>query len=85
MPRITIYTAMLCSFCSGAKKLLKSKNVDFEEIDVTFNPAQRQEMTQKSGGKTSVPQIWIGERHVGGFDDLSALEAAGELDTLISA
>lgn len=84
MPKITVYTAMLCPYCSGAKKLLAAKSADFEEIDVTFKPSLRQEMTEKAGGRTSVPQIWIGDRHIGGYDELSALDAQGELDALLA-
>ena len=83
MPEVTIYTTGLCGFCYRAKSLLKAKGVDFTELDVTFNPKKRAELRERAGGSTSVPQIWIGERHVGGSDDLYALEAAGELDTLL--
>lgn len=83
MPEVTIYTTGLCGFCYRAKALLKSKGVSFKEIDVTFNPKQRAEMRERAGGSNSVPQIWIGERHVGGSDDLYALEQAGELDALL--
>ena len=85
MPKITIYTAMLCPFCSRAKKLLASKNAAFEEIDVTFKPGLRKTMTEKADGRTSVPQIWIGDSHVGGFDELAELDQSGELDRLLAA
>jgi glutaredoxin 3 len=83
MPEITIYTTGLCGFCYRAKALLKSKGATFKEIDVTFDPKQRAEMRARAGGSNSVPQIWIGERHVGGSDDLYALEAEGTLDALL--
>lgn len=81
---ITIYTAMLCPFCMRAKNLLKAKQARFEEIDVSFNPALRAEMREKAGGVNSVPQIWIGDTHVGGSDDLAALDHSGELDKLLA-
>lgn len=83
MANVTIYTTGLCGFCYRAKALLEAKGVAFEEIDVTFNPKKRAEMRAKAGGNNSVPQIWIGERHVGGSDDLFALESSGELDALL--
>jgi glutaredoxin 3 len=82
MPDVTIYTTGLCGFCYRAKALLEAKGVAFEEIDVTFNPKKRAEMRKKAGSN-SVPQIWIGEHHVGGSDDLYALEQAGALDELL--
>lgn len=75
---------MLCPYCSAAKTLLKKKGAEFEEIDVTFNPSERARMTELSGGRTSVPQIWIDDKHIGGFDDLSELNADGELDPLLA-
>jgi glutaredoxin 3 len=84
MSDITIYTGMLCGFCSAAKRLLKQKGAEFTEIDVTFNPAKRSEMSQLAGGLSSVPQIFIGKTHVGGCDDLYALEQAGKLDGLLN-
>lgn len=85
MPKVTIYTAMFCGYCSRAKHFLKSKNIDFKEIDVSFSLAKRTEMEARSGGYCKVPQIWIGERHVGGSDALIALDKTGELDTLLAA
>jgi glutaredoxin 3 len=85
MKPVTIYTTRACGFCRMAKALLARKGVAFEEIDVTFDMARRQEMTARAGGRTSVPQIWIGERHVGGCDDLYDLDYAGALDTLLKA
>ena len=85
MPPVTIYTTSWCPYCKSAKALLAKKGVAFEEIDVETGPRLRQAMTARAGGRTSVPQIFIGEKHVGGSDDLHALEARGELDTLLAA
>ncbi|MCZ6859968.1 MAG: glutaredoxin 3 [Alphaproteobacteria bacterium] len=85
MSGITIYTTGLCAFCYRAKALLDGKGVAYEEIDVTFRPKHRAEMAAKAGGETSVPQIWIGERHIGGSEELQALESAGELDRLLTS
>ena len=83
MADVVIYSSMLCGFCARAKKLLKEKGVDFEEIDVMMEPLRKKEMVQKAGGRTSVPQIFINGTHVGGSDDLYALEAEGKLDPLL--
>jgi glutaredoxin 3 len=85
MPKVTIYTAMLCPYCHMAKELLRKKSVRFEEISVTGRSALRAEMCARAGGRSTVPQIWIGETHVGGCDDLLCLERAGKLDALLSA
>ena len=85
MQKIIIYTTKLCPYCVSAKRLLKKKDAAFEEIDVTFNPGLRREMTEKAAGATSVPQIWIGKTHVGGCDELFELEMDGDLDGLLSA
>ncbi|GGJ83516.1 glutaredoxin 3 [Pseudomonas matsuisoli] len=82
MSSIVIYTTAWCPYCIRAKRLLDSKSVPYEEIAVDSRPDLRAEMAQKAG-RTSVPQIWIGDRHVGGCDDLFALERAGKLDTLL--
>ena len=80
-----MYTTAACPFCQSAERLLADKGVrDIEKIRVDLQPARRAEMTQKSGRRT-VPQIWIGERHVGGCDDLYALEREGKLDSLLKA
>ncbi len=84
MADVTIYTTRFCPYCVMAKRLLSSKGVSFKEIDVGGNPALRGEMEEKSGRYT-VPQIWVGDVHVGGCDDLHALDAAGELDPLLAA
>ncbi len=80
---ILVYTTQICPYCVRAKKLLDSKGVQYTEIDVSNDSDLRQVMTQKSGGRTSVPQIFINQQHVGGCDDLYALEKAGELDKLL--
>lgn len=84
MPNVVIYTTAWCPYCLRAKALLDSKNVAYEEIPVDGSPTLRAEMASKAG-RTSVPQIWIGERHIGGCDDLVALERAGRLDPLLQA
>ena len=84
MSDVTIYTKMFCGYCARAKKLLKKKGVAFTEHDVTFAPSLRSEMVQRAGGRKTVPQIFIGETHVGGSDDLRALEANGGLDALLA-
>jgi thioredoxin reductase (NADPH) len=82
MPEITIYTKPSCPYCDMAKRLLSAKGQTWTEIDIEAEAGRRNEMIERSGRRT-VPQIWIGERHVGGFDDLSALEQAGQLDGLL--
>jgi glutaredoxin 3 len=85
MPPVTIYTTSLCPYCHAAKRLLKQKAVPFEEIDVSGRPDAREALRVKAGGLTSVPQIWIGDTHVGGCDDLYALDADGGLEPLLNA
>ncbi|SEG31594.1 glutaredoxin 3 [Bosea lathyri] len=85
MPPVTIYTTSWCPYCTAAKALLTKKGIAFDEIGVDGKPELRQAMTARAGGRTSVPQIFIGDHHVGGSDDLHALEARGELDTLLAA
>ncbi|WP_288430015.1 glutaredoxin 3 [uncultured Agrobacterium sp.] len=84
MASVTIYTRDFCGYCARAKALLESKNVDFTEYNATENPDYRQEMMDKSGRNT-FPQIFIGEQHVGGCDDLHALDRDGKLDQLLAA
>ena len=84
MPKITIYTTAICPYCAMAKRLLARKGVAYEEIDVGERQGLRAEMEQRSGRQT-VPQIWIGEQHVGGCDELHALDAAGRLDPMLQA
>ena len=83
MPKITIYTSMMCPYCHLAKELLRSKGVSYDEIDVTGRRELRAEMTRLAGGRTSVPQIFIGDHHVGGYTDLVALDRAGGLAPLL--
>ncbi|MDG1408210.1 MAG: glutaredoxin 3 [Octadecabacter sp.] len=83
MPTVELYTTQICGFCHAAKRLLTSKGVSFSEIDVMADPARRAEMMQRANGGRTVPQIFIGETHVGGNDDLQALERAGKLDALL--
>ena len=82
MQNVVIYTTRFCPFCIRAKQLLDSKNVKYREIPVDNDPGLRAEMTAKAGSRT-VPQIWIGERHVGGCDELMALERSRQLDNLL--
>lgn len=82
MAQIVVYSSDWCPYCARAKALLAKKGVAFEEIRVDGQPQLRAEMTKKAG-RTSVPQIWIGDYHVGGCDDLYALERAGKLDPLL--
>ncbi len=85
MKQIEIYTTPTCGFCHMAKRLLTSKGLSFQEISVVGDPGLRQQMIQRANGRYTVPQIFIGETHVGGCDDLYALERAGKLDPLIAA
>ena len=85
MANITIYTTRTCSFCFAAKSLLTKKGVSFDEIDVSADPAERQRMMLRANGRRSVPQIFIGETHVGGNEDLYELERRGGLDPLLMA
>ena len=85
MAKIVMYTTGSCPYCVMAEKLLRAKGVaEVEKVRVDLEPARRDEMMQRTGRRT-VPQIYIGDRHVGGFDDLSALDHAGELDPLLAA
>ena len=83
MPEVTIYTRMFCGFCTAAKRLLDSKGVSYTEHDATYSPDLRREMIERSQGGSTFPQIFIGDVHVGGCDDLHALDAAGQLDGLL--
>ena len=83
MSKITMYSTSWCGYCAMARRLLESKGQDWQEIDVDAESGRREEMIERSGRRT-VPQIWIGDRHVGGYDDLAALERAGELDALLA-
>ncbi|PLY00991.1 MAG: glutaredoxin 3 [Desulfuromonas sp.] len=83
MKQVIVYTTTVCPYCIKAKQLLKNKGVDFEEINLDGNPDERMKLVEKANGMRTVPQIFIGERHVGGCDDLYALEFNGELDALL--
>ena len=83
MIKVEIYTSPICGFCWRAKSLLKDKGVEFQEIDVTLHPNRRPEMIQRANGTSTVPQIFIDDHHVGGSDDLTALDRAGDLDGLL--
>lgn len=85
MQPVEIYTSPTCGYCHAAKRLLAHKGVSYTEIDVTSQPDRRAEMMQRANGGRTVPQIFIGDTHVGGFDDMNALERAGKLDALLSA
>ena len=85
MPIVEIFTTRWCPYCHSAKALLKRKGIAFTEIDVSGDWDGRQKMIQRANGRTTVPQIFVGNAHVGGFDDLHALERAGKLDPLLDA
>jgi glutaredoxin 3 len=85
MPKVVIYTTASCPYCIAAKRLLTQKGVTFEEIGVDGDAAGRSKMAERAGGRRTVPQIFIGETHVGGCDDLYALEEAGRLDGLLAS
>jgi glutaredoxin 3 len=85
LPPIVIYTKSYCPYCDAAKDLLRRKGAAFEEISVDGDRAGQAEMARKAGGRSTVPQIWIGDAHVGGCDDLYALDRAGRLDPLLNA
>ncbi len=85
MAKVEIYTKFLCPYCTRAKSLLASKGVAAEEYDITMGGAKRAEMLDRSGGRSTVPQIFIDGRHIGGSDDLAALDRAGGLDPLLAA
>ena len=83
MAEVKIYSSMLCGFCWRAKALLDKKGIAYEEVDVTMDAGKKKEMTSLAGGKTSVPQIFIDGAHVGGCDELHALDGAGRLDPML--
>lgn len=83
MARVEIYTKAFCSFCTRAKHLLGGKGVSYEEHDITMGGPDRTRMIERAGGRTTVPQIFIDGRHIGGCDDLHALDARGKLDPLL--
>ncbi|MFK7764221.1 MAG: glutaredoxin 3 [Roseobacter sp.] len=85
MKTVEIYTSPLCGFCHAAKRLLSQKGIAFSEVDVWANPDRKPEMIERAKGGRTVPQIFVGAMHVGGCDDLYALEQKGELDKLLAA
>ena len=84
MTQVTIYTRALCGYCAAAKRLLDNKQVGYDERDATYAPELRQEMIARANGRTTFPQIFIGDTHVGGSDELHALERDGRLDALLA-
>lgn len=83
VPSVTIYTRPTCGYCAMAKRLLTEKGLEYQEIDISREPERRAEMVERAHGRTTVPQIFIDGRHIGGCDELYALEAAGRLDPLL--
>ena len=83
MQKVVIYTGPICNYCSAAKHLLSKKKISYEEINIGNDDKKREEMLKKSNGTKTVPQIFIGEKHIGGYVELKALENKGELDTLL--
>lgn len=84
MAKVEIYTKLFCGYCARAKQLLDAKGAAYEEIDITMGGPRRAEMIERSGGRTTVPQIFVDGRHIGGSDDLAALDRKGELDGLLA-
>jgi glutaredoxin 3 len=85
MSEVEIYTTRFCPYCHAAKRLLSRKGVNYIEIDVSGDPKRRRDMTARANGRTTVPQIFLGSTHIGGCDDLYALDEAGKLDRLLGA
>ena len=85
LPKVEIYTKLMCGYCCRAKKLLEMKKVEYEEYAVDFGGAKKAEMIERAGGRMTVPQVFINGRHVGGCDELMALEYQGKLDELLAA
>lgn len=85
MSQVTIYTKAYCPYCVRAKSVLDNKGVSYQEIRIDEQPELRPEMIERAGGSTTVPQIFIGERHIGGCDDMLALDASGKLDPLLNS
>lgn len=84
MAKVEIYTKFMCPYCTRAMRLLSGKGVTYEEHDITLGGPKRAEMIQRANGRSTVPQIFIDDRHVGGSDDLAALDSAGKLDSLLA-
>ncbi|MBA3512436.1 glutaredoxin 3 [Sphingomonas sp.] len=85
MPKVEIYTRAFCGYCYRAKRLLDSKGIEYQEHEVFFSGAEKQAMIQRSSGRTTVPQIFIDDRHIGGCTELMELESRGKLDELLTA
>ncbi len=83
MKPVTLYTTPFCGYCHAAKRLLRDKGIAFSEIDLAVDPGKRPEMIQRANGGRTTPQIFIGDLHVGGFDEMAALDRAGRLDPLL--
>lgn len=84
MKPVELYTTPICGYCQAAKRLLGKKGINFTEIDVMMDPGRRAEMVQRANGGRTVPQIFVGETHIGGYDEMNALERAGKLDPLLA-
>jgi glutaredoxin 3 len=84
-PSVIVYSQPFCGYCTAAKRLLQQKGVEVTEVDVMLEAGRRTEMIERSGGRRTVPQIFIDGRHIGGYDDLSALDRSGELDRLLAS
>lgn len=84
MAAVTIYTRPMCPYCVRAVSLLKQKGVDFEEIDADFDPEKKKEMVQRANGARTFPQIFVGDEHIGGCDEMLALDRSGKLDPMLS-
>jgi len=85
MAKVTIYTKPYCPYCVRAVSLLEKKGIDFTEIEAAFDPEKRREMMQRANGRATFPQIFVGDEHIGGCDEMMALEYAGKLDPLLAA
>ena len=83
MKKVTIYTGPMCNYCSAAKHLLNKKKINYEEIDIGYDEKKREEMLKKSNGAKTIPQIFIGEKHIGGYVELRALDRDGKLNSLL--
>ena len=83
MKNVTVYMGPMCSFCDAAKRLLKRNNIPYNEINIALEEEKREEMLSKSNGKRTIPQIFFNELHIGGYEELRALEKKGELDNLV--
>ena len=83
MKKVVIYTGPMCNFCSAAKHLLNKKKINYEEIDIGYDDKKREEMLKKSNGAKTIPQIFVEDKHIGGYVELKALEVAGKLNSLL--